>query len=86
MMDPGYVQGVFRELARRGAPYQLFFENSARLERDAVATLSDGGMTWMQPGIESRPTEILKVANKGHEAWQSVELLKWRRQYGIRVT
>ena len=51
-----------------------------------MATLSDGGMTWMQPGIESRPTEILKVANKGHEAWQSVELLKWRRQYGIRVT
>ena len=86
MMDPGYVQGVFRELARREAPYQLFFEISACLERDAVATLSSGGMTWMQPGIESLSTEILRVANKGHEAWQNVQLLKWCRQYGIRVT
>ncbi len=86
MMDLAYVQGVFAELARRGGPYQLFFEITACLDRAAVETLRAGGMTWMQPGIESLSTGVLRLAHKGHDAWRNVQLLKWCRQYGVRVT
>ena len=31
-------------------------------------------------------TRVLRLMNKGTDSWQNVQMLKWCRQYGIRVT
>lgn len=73
-------------LVAAGRPYQLFFETKANLTRDQVRLLAEAGVRWTQPGIESLSTELLRLLGKGCEAWQNIQLLKWSRQFGIRLS
>jgi magnesium-protoporphyrin IX monomethyl ester (oxidative) cyclase len=47
--------------------------------------LREAGVIWVQTGIESLNTDILKLMNKGCKAWQNIQILKWLREFGIRV-
>jgi len=41
------------------------------------------GITWVQPGIESLHTEVLRLMDKGIQGWQNIQLLKWCRELGL---
>ena len=64
----------------------VFFEIKANVSRAQVAALVDAGITWVQPGIESLHSEVLKLMDKGIQGWQNVQLLKWARELGLRLS
>jgi hypothetical protein len=40
---------------------------------------------WVQPGIESLHSDVLKLMDKGIQGWQNIQLLKWLRELGLRL-
>ena len=61
----------------------LFYETKSNLREEHVATLSEGNVRNIQPGIESLSTPVLKLMRKGVTAIQNLQLLKFCVQYGI---
>ncbi|MEW6357122.1 MAG: RiPP maturation radical SAM C-methyltransferase [Planctomycetota bacterium] len=85
IMDMDYFSTLLPELIRRGAPYNIFYETRSILTREHFELLYKSGVRWIQPGIESLHSEVLKLMRKGCKAYQNVQILKWARQYGIRT-
>jgi len=83
ILDMNHLRTVIPELAKAGAPYELFYEIKANLRREQVATLAAGGVSKVQPGIESLHDSLLKLMAKGSSAAINIELLKHLREVGI---
>jgi len=66
--------------------YLFFFETKSNLKRAQIQQLRRSGARYIQPGIESLDSRVLKLIDKGAQAWQNVQLLKNCRQNGIWVS
>lgn len=86
IMDMGYFKTVLPALKAAGSPYTLMYEIKANLSRDQVRLLSEAGVRWVQPGLESLSDHVLKLLNKGTNTRINIQLLKWAREFGIYVT
>ena len=86
IMPNSFYSSFLPEIARRGHDWQIFYEIKANVRRAQLESLSNAGVRWIQPGIESLDSEILGLMRKGVSAAQNVQLLKWARELGIRVT
>lgn len=86
ILDTSYLTRLFPELAASGATYDFFYEVKANLSRDQLRVLRDGGVTHLQPGLESLSTRVLGLMRKGVRAGQNVNLLRWAGYYGITVS
>lgn len=80
-----YFNDFLPALADRKRPYRFFYETKSNLKRDHLRLLRDAGVLWIQPGIESLSSELLKLMGKGVQGWANLQTLKWAAQYGIRV-
>jgi hypothetical protein len=67
--------GEWRRLS--GAAWRLFYEVKANLSHQQLELLARAGVRWVQPGIESLHTEVLRLMDKGVAGWQNIQLLKW---------
>lgn len=85
ILDMRYVRELFPAIVDSGADYQLYFEAKANLSRAQLKVLALGGVTHLQPGLESLSTTVLRLMDKGVRAIQNVNLLRWARYYGIHV-
>ncbi|MEQ8221229.1 MAG: RiPP maturation radical SAM C-methyltransferase [Candidatus Eremiobacterota bacterium] len=85
MMNMSYIKTLMPELIRRKSPYIFIYEITSRLKKSDVKTLREAGAVWLQPGIESLHSDILSAFNKGTQAWQNIQTLKWCHQYGIKA-
>jgi len=83
ILDLRYLKDLFPAIA--GNDYQIFYEVKANLTREQLRTLAHGGVTHLQPGLESLNTNVLRLMDKGVRAAQNVNLLRWARYYGIDV-
>jgi ribosomal peptide maturation radical SAM protein 1 len=86
ILDMAYLRELFPVIADTGADYRFFYEVKANLTRAQVKTLALGGVTRLQPGIESLSSHVLALMDKGVRAAQNVNLLRWARYYGIGVS
>jgi ribosomal peptide maturation radical SAM protein 1 len=86
ILDMRYFRTLLPVLAAEKRKRAFFYEVKANLTRPQVEALVDAGVTWVQPGIESLHTEILKLMDKGVRGWQNVQLLKWAREFGLRLS
>ena len=86
ILDMSYLRSVLPELARRDAPYDLFFETKANLRREHVELLARAGVIWVQPGIEAFHDRLLRLMDKGTTATTNVQVLKYLREFGIYAT
>lgn len=86
IINMAHLKTVLAVLVDRSEHYNLFYETKANLRRDQVRLLSQAGVNWIQPGIESMHDEVLKLMDKGTTALINVQLLKWCREFGIQVT
>jgi magnesium-protoporphyrin IX monomethyl ester (oxidative) cyclase len=80
-----YLKTVLPMIKSAGSPYRLYYEIKSSLQRSHVRILREAGVIWVQTGIESLDTNILNLMNKGCKAWQNIQILKWLREFGIRV-
>jgi ribosomal peptide maturation radical SAM protein 1 len=85
ILDYKYYRTVLPELAENPLGLTLFFEIKANLRKDQVALLAAAGVRAVQPGIESLDSGVLHLMRKGVRAIQNVQLLKFCKEYGIRV-
>jgi ribosomal peptide maturation radical SAM protein 1 len=85
ILDMDYVKEVFSLIEETRTDYKFFYEIKSNLTREQLRTLRRGGVRWLQPGIESLSTRVLKLMRKGCNMLQNVRLLKWANYYGIRV-
>ena len=85
ILDMNYLKTVLPMIKKAGSPYRLYYEIKSNLQRNHIRILREAGVIWVQTGIESLNSSILKLMNKGCKAYQNVQLLKWLREYGIRV-
>ena len=85
ILSMGYFDTLVPALAERRPKLNLFYETKANLKDSHVRALADAGVTWIQPGIESMHSEILRLMRKGTTATQNVKLLRACAQYGVTV-
>ncbi|MCX6677461.1 MAG: RiPP maturation radical SAM C-methyltransferase [Methanothrix sp.] len=64
---------------------RLFYEVKTNLNRYQIKALADAGIVYLQPGIESLSTHLLKLMRKGTSALQNLFFLKCCREYEITV-
>lgn len=81
-----YFEKALPLLSCRKNKLSIFFEVKANLKRREVEKLSAAGIRWIQPGIETLDTRLLKLMAKGTTSAHNVLLLKWCRQNGVRVS
>lgn len=86
ILSHSYFNTVIPLLINAKFDYNIFYETKANLSYDQLKSLQKAGITWIQPGIESLSTPILKLMRKGVNALQNVRLLKWASELGIGVS
>lgn len=83
--DPRSVLRVCTALSDRTPPVALFFETRV-LDRRHLERMAEGGVCWLQVGIESFDPRLLALMGKGTTPFQNVQVLRWAYEQGIRVT
>jgi ribosomal peptide maturation radical SAM protein 1 len=83
ILDIRYVQTLFPQLIARKSKVKLFYETKANLTFQQLSTLRQGGVSWIQPGIESFSNEVLRLMQKGITGLKNIQLLRWCRELGI---
>ena len=86
ILDMKYFNTVLPELSKDNSDRRIFYEVKANLKRDHLRLLREGGVRWTQPGIESLHSGVLKLIGKGTNGWRNIQLLKWGREHGVRLT
>ena len=85
ILDNGHMNTVLPRLAEQNAGYTFFYETKSNLKREQMRTLASAGVYWIQPGIESLHDEVLTLMDKGTTTMVNLQLLKWAREFGVRV-
>jgi ribosomal peptide maturation radical SAM protein 1 len=83
ILDMQYLRTFLPDLVAKARQYRLFYETKANLRKDQVELLAAAGVAWLQPGIESFSTQVLKLMAKGTTRLQNVQLLKWCAELGV---
>src|SRR5580658_8683708 len=86
ILDMGYFKSLLPMLAADGRERRIFYEIKANVTRERVADMMRAGIIWVQPGIENLHTEVLRLMDKGIKGWQNIQLLKWAREFGMKVS
>ena len=83
IMAPGYAEKVFKLLAEARTDLELHYEIRPNFSRKQLGRLRQGGLTSVQPGVESLATNVLKSMRKLTTGMRNVELIKWCTYYDI---
>jgi ribosomal peptide maturation radical SAM protein 1 len=86
ILDMSYIKDFFPRIQQSKTDYHFCYEVKANLSRQQLAILARGGVKFIQPGIGSLSTTVLRLMNKGCTMLQNVRLLKWCRYYRINVS
>jgi ribosomal peptide maturation radical SAM protein 1 len=83
ILERRYVSTLFRRLEDEGSDLEFFFEIKSNVKLAELRDLRRGGVTELQPGIESLSSELLRLMRKGVSGIQNVFMMKWARYFGI---
>jgi ribosomal peptide maturation radical SAM protein 1 len=81
--NPRSFDRVLPGLAALGAGGQVFWEVMPHLDHRQVRQLRDAGVRWVQAGIESLSTNVLRRMNRGTTALHNIRFLKYAAEFGI---
>lgn len=85
IMPADYHRSLVPRLRELGDDVTIFYEQKANLTLKQVRNLVHGGVTVIQPGIESLSTSLLKQMRKGVSAAQNIALLRYALACGLSV-
>jgi ribosomal peptide maturation radical SAM protein 1 len=86
IFDLKYLDSFFPELAARKLGFTFYYETKVNLKKHQVRLLAEAGANYLQPGIESLSTPILRLMKKGCTLLQNLQCMKWGKQYGITIS
>ena len=79
------MSDMFDKLAHNHNDLQIFAEVRVDLRKEHLRKMREGGVIWIQPGIESLNDNFLQCMKKGSTMLQNIQIMKWARQYGINI-
>lgn len=85
ILDHSYIKDVFLDLHSEKMDYEFWCEVKANLKPEQIKDIAKGGVRWIQPGIESLNTHVLKLMKKGSDSFMNLRCLKWAQYYGLEV-
>lgn len=83
IVSPKFMQPLIRMLEASPLPVTFHAEIKANLSRERVKEYRRAGFIYLQPGIESLSSRVLKIMDKGISALANVACLKYCREAGI---
>ncbi|MCF3974288.1 RiPP maturation radical SAM C-methyltransferase [Paracoccus salsus] len=86
ILDMKYLTTLFPRLAAAGFELDLFYEVKSNLRLEQLRQMRAGGVTQIQPGIESFSDHVLKLMDKGCTGFQNIQLMRWCSELGIEVS
>jgi ribosomal peptide maturation radical SAM protein 1 len=81
-----YFKDFLPKLAELDPKLDMFYEVKANMKKEQVRILYDAGVRTIQPGIESFSNSILQLMGKGVSGLQNIQLLKWCKELGLKVS
>lgn len=81
-----HVKEVLPALAGFDDQPSIFYEVKSNMRRAEIQTLKAANVQWVQPGIESLSTPLLKLLRKGVTAIQNLAFLKACREERVLVS
>ncbi|RYJ30625.1 hypothetical protein CU044_0968 [Streptomyces sp. L-9-10] len=86
ILDMGYLSTVLPRIIESGYDLRLHIEIKANMRRAHLRTLSDAGLIYVQPGIESLNSRVLDLMDKGVSGCQNVRMLRDGAETGLSVS
>ena len=86
ILDMGYLNSVLPRIIDSGYDLRLHIEIKANMRRPHLRTLSDAGLIYVQPGIESLNNRVLDLMDKGVSGCQNVRMLRDGAETGLSVS
>ncbi|MGW6600844.1 RiPP maturation radical SAM C-methyltransferase [Streptomyces sp. NPDC055036] len=86
ILDMGYLSTVLPRIIESGYDLRLHIEIKANMRRAQLRTLSDAGLIYVQPGIESLNSRVLDLMDKGVSGCQNVRMLRDGAETGLSVS
>lgn len=77
------MKPLFRELNEHPLPITFHAETKSNLNRQQVSNYRRAGFTYLQPGIESLSSDVLRIIDKGVSGLHNIACLKYCREMGI---
>jgi ribosomal peptide maturation radical SAM protein 1 len=84
IIDMKYFREFLPKIRDMKLDLDMFYETKANLKKDQVQLFRDAGFRYIQPGIESLITSVLKIMGKGVSMLQNVQLLKWGQEFEVK--
>lgn len=81
ILDMNFFDNLIPALAEKKLPVSFFYETKANLSQEQIHALAAAGVNFIQPGIESLSSSVLRMISKGTTALQNIQLLKNCSQY-----
>lgn len=85
-LDNSYFDTFFPLLTNSDIDYSIWYQIRSNIQKKNVSTMKKGKVTFVHAGIESFSDNILKLMRKGVTYLENIQLLKWCREEGIKVS
>jgi ribosomal peptide maturation radical SAM protein 1 len=84
ILDMRYFRSVIPALVEADLDIEFFWEVKSNLSHSQVRLLSEAGVRYIQPGVESLNDHVLELMRKGTTALRNIQLLKWCKEYDVK--
>lgn len=78
-----YYDRFLRRQRESDTPVNFFYEIKSNVRREHVEKMAAAGISYVQPGIESFSTPVLRLMRKGVTGIQNVTYLRLAREHGV---
>ncbi|WP_262692819.1 RiPP maturation radical SAM C-methyltransferase [Kordiimonas aestuarii] len=86
ILDHRIIGTITDRLAALPVRPKIFYSVKSNLKKDQLRALNEAGVNAILPGVESLADEVLTLMRKGVTGLRNLQLLKWSREFGLRVS
>lgn len=86
IMPRSFFTDFLPQVSRSGKDWTIFYEVKSNMRRSEVRLLSDAGVRWIQPGIESLSDNVLRLMRKGVTSAHNIQTLRLSTEMGVTVS
>jgi len=86
ILDMKYITEVMPSITAFGCDLRLNYEIKSNLTRQQLSRLKEANVLYVQPGIESLSSRVLRLMDKGVSAPHNVRHMRDAEDFGLNVT
>ena len=86
ILDMKYLKTAMPALAALDCDLRIHYEIKSNMNRDQLSKLKEANVLFVQPGIESLSSNVLRIMDKGVSAAHNVRMLRDGQDLGLNVT